>query len=194
MDIDVFESQLAVNLTGVVRVTQAFLPLLRGAASLGSSNARIVMMGSQSGTCAYPLFGGYSASKFGLEAVSDVLRYELDGQGIKVVLLKPGAIKTPLWDRGNESSSKELQKMPQAAMDLYGDLISKMTLLTQKAVETSLDPSEVSDLVMEALTNPNPRSRYNLGQSARVQTLARRLLPDAIWDKLLLSNLKKVKP
>lgn len=193
MDIDVFESQLAVNLTGVVRVTQAFLPLLRDAAASGST-ARIIMMGSQSGTCAYPLFGGYSASKFGLEAVSDVLRYELDEQGIKVVLLKPGAIKTPLWDRGNESSSKELQKMPQSAMDLYGGLIARMTCLTQQAVETSLEPSEVSDLVMEALTTPNPRSRYNLGKSARAQVLARRLLPDRIWDSLLLANIRKVKP
>jgi NAD(P)-dependent dehydrogenase (short-subunit alcohol dehydrogenase family) len=191
MDLDVFESQLAVNLTGVVRVTQAFLPLLRNAAASGST-ARIVMMGSQSGTCAYPLFGGYSASKFGLEAVSDVLRYELDSQGIKVVLLKPGAIKTPLWDRGNESSSKELQKMPESAMDLYGELIDRMTVLTQKAVDTSLDPSEVSDLVMEALNSPNPRSRYNLGKSARVQILARRLLPDRIWDALLLNNIKQV--
>jgi len=175
-----------------VRVTQQFLPLLRSAVASGST-ARIINMGSQSGTVAYPLFGGYSASKFGLEAVSDCLRYELDSQGIKVVLLKPGAIRTPLWDSGHKTSSKELAKMPKEGMDLYGSLIAKMTQLTEKAVATSLDPDQVSDLVMEALSSPTPRSRYNLGQSSRVQVLARRLLPDRIWDKLLLSNINKVK-
>ena len=84
--------------------------------------------------------------------------------------------------------------MPKEAMDLYGSLIAKMNELTQKAVSSSLEADLVGDLVMEALTAVNPRARYNLGQSARMQMLARRLMPDRIWDRLVLSSLNKASP
>ncbi|KAJ9518213.1 hypothetical protein QJQ45_010128 [Haematococcus lacustris] len=71
---------LEVNLVGVVRVTQAFLPLLRR----GKAKGRIVNIGSIAGTVAFPLFGAYAMSKFGLEATSDMLRWELAPQGIKI--------------------------------------------------------------------------------------------------------------
>ena len=72
----------------IYRVTKACLPLLKG-----SKPGRIVIVGSYAGTIALPLFGAYNASKFGLEAVSDVLRYELAHTGIRTVLVKPGGVK-----------------------------------------------------------------------------------------------------
>lgn len=70
-------------------MTRACIPLLKGPPA-----GRIINIGSYAGTVALPLFGAYNASKFGLEAVSDVLRYELDcTYGIKTVLIKPGGVK-----------------------------------------------------------------------------------------------------
>src|SRR4051794_35262517 len=92
---DELTRQLDINVVGQVRVTQAFLRLLR------EGRGRLVNISSIGGRMALPLVGPYNASKFALEAVSDSLRRELRGQGIDVVVIEPGAIKTPIWQKGN---------------------------------------------------------------------------------------------
>lgn len=80
---------MEVNLIGAVKMTQIFLPLLR----VGKERGRIVMIGSVAGTIALPMFGAYSMTKFGLEAASDMLRSELQQEGIKV-----GNVTHPQWE------------------------------------------------------------------------------------------------
>jgi len=185
MPIEVFEDHMQVNLVGALRVSQAFLPLLRA----GTKKGRIVNISSQAGTVVFPLFGAYNASKFGLEAISDCLRYELYNQGIKVIVVKPGPVKTPIWSKGFESSTKVVGALPPVVRQLYGDLIDKITALSMKSEEGGVESQEVGDVIVEALTAEEPRGRYLIGKSATIQMVLRRLLPDKWWDPLVIRQL-----
>ncbi|MGH7438162.1 MAG: SDR family NAD(P)-dependent oxidoreductase, partial [Polyangiaceae bacterium] len=102
-----FELQMAVNVSGQVAVTQAFLPLLR------QRRGRIVFMGSESGLATLPLLGAYSASKHALESVANVFRLELRGFGIRVALIEPGSIKTAIWGKAVDTGTRSLKEDPE---------------------------------------------------------------------------------
>jgi NAD(P)-dependent dehydrogenase (short-subunit alcohol dehydrogenase family) len=86
--------QFDVNFFGALALTQALLPQLRAA------RGRIVNVSSIGGKFAAPFVGAYAASKFALEAASDALRLELRPFGVAVILIEPGAVRTPIWQRG----------------------------------------------------------------------------------------------
>jgi NAD(P)-dependent dehydrogenase (short-subunit alcohol dehydrogenase family) len=94
-----FRKQLDVNLTGVMVTTQAFAPLLGVDRSLKGKPGRIVNISSVSGRQATPFLGPYAASKFGLEGLSEALRQEMMVFGIDVVVVAPGMVATPIWDK-----------------------------------------------------------------------------------------------
>src|SRR5580704_2060991 len=102
LKIEDFERQIAVNLTGPLIVTQAFAPLLGMNRSRGQEPGRIVMISSAGGKNGPPFLGSYSASKFGLEGMSESLRRELMMFGIDVIIVAPGAVATPIWDKAEQ--------------------------------------------------------------------------------------------
>ena len=106
LPLDQLRQQLEINLIGQVAVTQAFLPALRRA------RGRIVNVSSIGGRVALPLAGAYNASKFGLEGMSDSLRRELRSQGVDVILIEPGGVKTPIWEKGNALADEMMEDMP----------------------------------------------------------------------------------
>src|SRR5204862_4889771 len=91
--LDDLRHQLEVNFVGQVAVTQAFLPLLRLA------RGRVVNVGSVGGRMALPFNGPYHASKYAMEAFTDSLRAELLPWGMRVVVVEPGTIDTPIWEQ-----------------------------------------------------------------------------------------------
>ena len=99
LNVEDFEKQLAVNVTGLLIVTQAFAPLLGADRSREGAPGRIVMISSVGGRNALPFAGPYAASKFAVEGLSEALRRELMLFGIDVVIVAPGAVVTPLWDK-----------------------------------------------------------------------------------------------
>ena len=100
LPIEDFRRQIAINLTGQLKVIQAFAPLL-GASDEKRPGppGRIINMSSVAGRFAKPFMGAYNASKFGLEGLSDALRRELIVYGVDVVVIQPGMIATPIWDK-----------------------------------------------------------------------------------------------
>jgi NAD(P)-dependent dehydrogenase (short-subunit alcohol dehydrogenase family) len=172
--------QLDINLIGQVRVTQAFLGLLR------AGHGRIVNMSSIGGRIALPLVGPYAASKFALEAISDSLRRELRGQGIEVVVVEPGAIKTPIWKKGNAAADEMLAGAPPEAERLYGRLIEALRAETVKIEESrGLPPEEVAKAVGQAMTATKPRTRYLVGRDAKLRAALAKRLPDRLMDRLI---------
>ncbi|KAL6753570.1 hypothetical protein V8C86DRAFT_2723600 [Haematococcus lacustris] len=171
---------LEVNLVGVVRVTQAFLPLLRR----GKAKGRIVNIGSIAGTVAFPLFGAYAMSKFGLEATSDMLRWELAPQGIKVILIKAGAIATPIWSKFKTATAAEA-KLDAEHEELYGPALEAIKEITQAGSQTRVQASDVAAVIHTALTSPHPKARYHLPFDAWILMLLRRLLPDWLFDPIM---------
>ena len=182
--IDELRRQLEVNLIGQVAVTQAFLPMLRAA------RGRIVNVSSIGGRVALPLLGPYAASKFALEAVSDSLRRELRHLGVKVSVIEPGGIKTPIWQKGNAAAEAMLESMPADAERLYGALISAIRRESLRiAEERGLPPAAVAQAVGHALTARRPRTRYLVGRDAKLRAAAARVLPDRAFDALVARTL-----
>jgi NAD(P)-dependent dehydrogenase (short-subunit alcohol dehydrogenase family) len=180
LPIDQLRRQLEVNLIGQVAMIQALLPALR------RGGGRIVNVSSIGGRVAAPLLSPYNASKFGLEAVSDSLRRELRGQGVDVILVEPGGVRTPIWRKGNELASEMLARMPADAERLYGRLIAgvqKETVRIER--ESGLPPRAVAEVIGKALTADRPRTRYLVGTDAKVRARLARLLPDRAMDWLI---------
>jgi NAD(P)-dependent dehydrogenase (short-subunit alcohol dehydrogenase family) len=178
--VDEFRHQLEVNVVGQVAVTQAFLPALR------ASRGRVVNISSIGGRVALPLLGPYAASKFALEAVSDSLRRELRPFGVKVVVVEPGGIKTPIWDKGNQRADELMQGMPAEAMELYGGTVEKIRAESRKiAEERGLPPEAVAEVVGKALTTRRPKTRYLVGRDAKLRAAIAKRAPDRAMDALI---------
>ncbi|XP_071102137.1 D-beta-hydroxybutyrate dehydrogenase, mitochondrial-like isoform X3 [Haliotis cracherodii] len=153
------ERVVDVNLLGVIRVTKAFLPLVR------YTQGRIVNVTSVKGLCAYPCFGAYNISKYGAEGLTDTLRLEMKGFGVKVIAVEPGNFggATALWDESNtERLRREMADMTSGATDealtTYGDDYLDQMLSMFKEGNTysrsNIDP--LLDDFVDALTNQSP--------------------------------------
>ena len=182
MPLDEFHHQMAVNVYGALAVTQEFLPLLRQA------TGRIVNMSSISGLAASPFLGPYAASKFALEALSDALRLELRPWGIQVVLVEPGNIATPIWQKGLAFADQLEAKLPPEAQAYYGPIFPFMRAMLTRSRGTPADA--VAQVVEQALTAAQPNARYLVGNDARLRTWIERL-PTRWRDNLIASRLPK---
>src|SRR5918996_1272048 len=100
---DDFRHQLEVNLVSVLLVTKAFVPLLGTERSLQGKPGRIINISSVSGRIGYPFVGAYATSKHGLEGFSESLRRELMLYGIDVIIIGPGSVATPIWDKAEQA-------------------------------------------------------------------------------------------
>jgi len=174
--------QMEVNVYGMVGVTQAFLPLLRRA------TGRIVNMSSISGLAATPFVGPYAASKYALEALSDAWRVELRPWGIQVVLVEPGTIATPIWQKGLEMADRLLAQLPPAAHTFYGPIFPFMR--ARLAHTQGIPADSVAQVVAQALIVKRPNARYLVGNDARVRVILERL-PTRWRDRLIASRLPK---
>ncbi len=177
--------QFEVNLFGQVAVTQAFLPFLRRA-----KEGRIVNMSSISGRITAPLLGPYSMSKFALEAFSDALRRELEPFGLSVSVVEPGAIKTPIWDKGLDSSKERIARMPERVRELYGRPIETLRQRAQEMSERGAPAEKVAQAVHHALTAARPKTRYLVGFDAKITAKLAWLLPDRAMDRLMRRTLR----
>ncbi|HEY1277476.1 MAG TPA: SDR family oxidoreductase [Thermoleophilaceae bacterium] len=183
--IDRLREQLEINLIGQVAVTQAFLPALR------AGRGRIVNVSSIGGRIALPLMGPYAASKFGLEGVSDSLRRELRGQGVEVVLVQPGGVKTPIWKKGTAVADEMAAAMPAEAETLYGRLIAALRKQTAVIEEkTGLPPRDVAEVIGTAMTADKPKTRYLVGRDAKMRWAIARTVPDKTMDSLIMRALR----
>jgi len=181
-----FRKQLDINVMGPLLVTQAFLPMIR------ARKGRIVTIGSIGGKMALPFVGAYAASKFAIEAMSDAWRLELAPFGIRVILIEPGAVKTPIWQRSSTASLSAMERASPTALALYGELIGKMQKISSKMGAGGIDPDRVAAVVERALVVRSPRARYLVGTDARVQLVIGRL-PEFIRDRMILSTFARAK-
>jgi NAD(P)-dependent dehydrogenase (short-subunit alcohol dehydrogenase family) len=184
LPVDELRRQLDVNVIAQLAITQACLPALRAA------GGRIVNISSIAGRVALPLYGPYAASKFALEALSDSLRRELRGSGVDVSLVEPGAIATPIWDRGIAAADALWTAMPPIAHERYGPLVATLRGHAEKAEVNGEPPEAVARIVVTALTASTPRTRYVIGRDARIQAMLARALPGRAMDTLLAAVLK----
>lgn len=184
LPLDLLRRQLEVNLVGQLAVTQALLPALRrGREAYG--DARIVMIGSIGGRVAGPMLGAYHMSKFGLAALSGALRAELAPSGIRVLLLEPGAIATPIWHRGIDAGAALDEQLPDEARQRYAAQMEHAGRNARRAAQRGLPPEKVADVVVRALTARDPAPRRVVGRDARLAAVMARVLPNRVFYRMV---------
>ena len=174
--IDDFRMQLEVNLIGHVAVTQAFLPLIR------RGRGRIVNVGSIGGRMALPLHGAYSASKFGMEGLSDALRLELRQWGIPVSLVDPGATQTAIFGKTLGEIDGLETELGEDGYRLYAEQIAAVRRLVEKTAADAAPASVLARTIGNALTSKHPKARYLAGHGAKPAAALARTLNDGAKD------------
>jgi NAD(P)-dependent dehydrogenase (short-subunit alcohol dehydrogenase family) len=181
-----FQEQFEVNVFGIHRVTKAMFPLLY------ASRGRIVMMSSDSGFFATPFFGPYCSSKFAVEGYADSLRREIGLYDMKVILIQPGRITTPIWDKGEQLLKQFDNPSSILAMELFGDLARKVgEYAIRKGRTEGLRPVEVAKVVYQALTVPKPKVRYLIAPHTLRYRLVK-ILPACKVDEMVIKELREL--
>jgi NAD(P)-dependent dehydrogenase (short-subunit alcohol dehydrogenase family) len=172
-----------VNVFGAMALTRALLPELRRA-----EVARIVNVSSINGRLAQPFIGGYSATKFALEAISDALRRELRPWGIGVTVVQPGAVATPIFDTARQRGRELAVGIQEEDRRLYPGVMRALLDRPGKPPRHAIPPRDVARVIARALSRRRPRTRYLVGRDARLGALLAAILPDRLLDRLLTSR------
>jgi NAD(P)-dependent dehydrogenase (short-subunit alcohol dehydrogenase family) len=179
LPLDEWRTQLEVNVIGQVAVTRAAIPLVR------RGNGRICFVGSISGRLGSGLMGPYAASKFALEGIAQCLREELRPWGIKVSVIEPGPIKTPIWDKGRAYAAEIEAQLGPAALAQYRDQVDALVKGVDTNERIGASPSKTSDAIEHALFAARPKHRYLVGAPAKIAGPLTRFLPDKALDRLM---------
>ncbi|KCZ91682.1 SDR family oxidoreductase [Hyphomonas johnsonii] len=150
-----FEAHFAVNVFGLLRATQAFVPLLGSDPARTGPPGRIVNITSVGGRISAPFLGAYTATKHAVEAMTDTLRRELVIYGIDAIAVGPGAVRTPIWDKAEADNVDQ----PYAASDWAAPL-KQFEKVMLNGGHTGLPASDVAKVIQTALEDPSPRARY----------------------------------
>jgi NAD(P)-dependent dehydrogenase (short-subunit alcohol dehydrogenase family) len=182
LDIDELRHQLEVNVTGQLMVTQAFTPLLGAERSRVGQPGRIVMITSVGGRNANPFIEPYNASKFALEGLSESLRRELMIFGIDVVVVAPGAVATPIWDKAEQLDISRYANTP------YASALDRVKGYMLELGRKGFPPEKIGEAVHRALTAKRPKVRYTVNPDP-LQNLMVNTLPKRLVDRIIASRL-----
>ena len=182
LSIDEFRGQMEINVIGPVIVTQAFGPLLGADRSLNGLPGRIVMISSVAGQHGNPLMAPYAMSKHAIEGFSESLRRELALFGIEVVIIGPGAVKTPIWQKAEQVDVARFSNSP------YLPALERLRAFMLSLGANGLDAEQVGELVCTVLTTPKPKVRYAIVPNPG-QMLLQRLLPKRVVDGIIEKRL-----
>lgn len=179
LPLDQWRHVFEVNLFGHIAVTQALLPVLR--------NGRVVNISSVGGKVAMPTYGAYAGAKFALEAVSDALRRE----GVQVVVIEPGGVRTEMARRGIATANTLAADMTPEQNARYGRLIRTINELMASGTEAGVTAEAAAQVVAKAVTTRRPRTRYTIGRDAALITRLSRVLPDRALDRVIAALLNR---
>ena len=173
------KAQYETNVFGLIRVTQAVLPTMRE-----QKSGIIVNISSIGGKMALPLSSPYIGTKFAVEGLSESIAYDLEPFGIKVVIIEPGAIKTN-FDTGMVVAQKN-----QTPSSPYYKSMQKLQSSINSVFKNGTPPAKVAEVILNAITTPNPNLRYTVGEDAALLAQKRKDLPDSEFQKLVLEFFK----
>jgi NAD(P)-dependent dehydrogenase (short-subunit alcohol dehydrogenase family) len=177
---DEIKAQFETNLFGVIRTTQAILPIMRK-----QEFGIIVNMSSGAGRLGYPGGSAYVSTKFAVEGLSESMAYELEPFGIKVVLVEPGVIRT------NFANAMVVAKKSQDPNSPYSQIMQKMATSFEHMMENGSSPDLVAKVVLKAVTSENPSLRYLAGKDIETWMEGKRNKSDEEFYKMMKQNLIK---
>lgn len=174
-------AQFETNVFGPVRLIQLVLPAMRRA-----RRGCIVNLSSIGGKLVFAGGGYYHATKYALEALTDSLRFEVQGFGIRVVLIEPGLIRSGFADAALSAMDTRAD-----VRDTYGPFHTAVAHVTRESYEKGPlarltgTPDDVANVIAGAISASSPRTRYTVSASATVLLALRRVLSDRMWDRFL---------
>jgi NAD(P)-dependent dehydrogenase (short-subunit alcohol dehydrogenase family) len=184
MDLDVLRNVLEVNLVGQVAVTQAFLPQIR------KVPGTVVFIASIGGRIASPFMSPYNTSKFAIEALGESLRQEVAPWGIDVVVVEPGSIDTPIWEKGAQTIDEQMAKLSSAAKRLYSKQLRRMDEVLTETASRGISPDKVAKVIHTAISSDKPKHRYLVGRDAKIAARLKGTLSDRTFTKLISRQVK----
>jgi NAD(P)-dependent dehydrogenase (short-subunit alcohol dehydrogenase family) len=174
-----FRKQIDINLVGMFAVTRAFAPLLGADTSLSGPKGRIVNLSSVGGKMAAPFLGAYAAAKHGVEGFSESLRRELQLFDIDVIIVGPGAVKTPIWDKA------EATPLDYLAGTIWEKPFKAFRDFMITGGRKGLAPEEIGMVIARALTVAHPHTRYAVVKGKFFNVTLPSFLPVRMVDRII---------
>jgi NAD(P)-dependent dehydrogenase (short-subunit alcohol dehydrogenase family) len=172
--IEEIKAQYETNLFGLIRTTQAVLPIMRK-----QKSGTIVNISSGAGRFGYPAGSAYVSTKFAVEGLSESMAYELEPFGIKIIVVEPGVIKT------NIANGMVIAKKSQNPNSPYSQIMQKMSTSFEHMLDNASSPDVVAKVVLKAVTAENPSLRYLAGKDAEMWLEAKRNMSDDEFYKMM---------
>jgi len=172
---------------GPIIAIQAFGPLLGSDPSLKGPRGKIVMISSVAGKNGNPLMSAYSASKFAIEGLSESLRREMMLFGIDVIIIAPGAVKTPIWGKAEDVDVSAYQNSP------FFPALQKIRKFMLQLGENGLPAETIAARIADVLISANPKVRYQIAPD-QLRHLMTSILPKRVVDKIIAKRLGLMPP
>lgn len=180
LPVEAVRRQFETNVFGLLRLTQLVLPHMRKA-----GRGRIVNISSMGGKLTFPGGGAYHASKYAVEALSDALRFEVQGFGIDVVIIEPGLIKSGFAEAVAGHMTTDGRSDPYAAFDAAVARATKEAYEKGSLARLGGTPDDVAKVISTALSAARPKTRYTVTPSAKLLLAQRRWMSDRMWDWMM---------
>lgn len=188
LDIEQLRFQFEVNVFGLMKVTQAFLPLLGAIREAPHPPGKIIQISSQSGKMSIPFSGAYVASKHALEGLSGSLRQELMLYGVDVIIVGPGPVKTAIWDKIPDEEAQPYKNTG------YQEALMRFRRFALNQVKKALPAEKLGEKIKHIIENPKPRTRYVMVPNYfKDWWLPRNLLSDRTFDNIIAKRILKIK-
>jgi NAD(P)-dependent dehydrogenase (short-subunit alcohol dehydrogenase family) len=175
LGMDEIRTQYETNFFGLIRTTQAVLPIMRE-----QKSGIIVNISSGAGRFGYPGGSAYVSTKFAVEGLSESMSYELEPFGIKVVLVEPGFIKT------NFSQALVIAKKSQDPSSPYSQMMQKVAIVSSQLEQSGSTPDLVAKVILNAVTSENPNLRYLVGKDVEEWVKSKNSMTDAEFHKMMV--------
>ena len=185
LPLDDFRRQFEVNFFGLIKVTQAFLPMLGAIENFNGKVGRVLNISSAAGQIGFPFMAPYCASKHAVEGLSESLRRELMHLGVKVVLIGPTAIKTSIWEKEGVEVSTEIKN------GIFGKQVSNFLYLFSKSGKKGMRPEDFARRVVAIFEKPNPKNRYTISANKFEEWFMPRYMPSEMVDKNVAKALNR---
>ena len=178
---DEIRRQFEVNVFGLLQVTKTFLPLLGAGNDALLPPGRIINISSVGGKISAPFVGAYAGTKHAVEGLSGSLRRELLLYGIDVIIVGPGAVKTPIWEKG-------INVEPYRKTD-YGPILGRFAKMARNGAENGLTIEYLGQKIADIVQKKNPKTRYAIVPRKFFNWTMPRILPDRYIDRIIKKKL-----
>jgi NAD(P)-dependent dehydrogenase (short-subunit alcohol dehydrogenase family) len=175
---DEIKTQYETNVFGLIRTTQAVLPIMRK-----QKTGIIVNISSGAGRFGFPGGSAYVSTKFAVEGLSESMSYELEPFGIRVVIVEPGVIRT------NFGNGLIVARKSQDPNSPYSQIMQKMVSSFEEMMKNASSPNLVAQVVLNAVRDENPNLRYLAGNDVEQWLGAKRNMSDEEFYKMMRRNL-----